>query len=71
MDKCVFFSQLFCVFLHSKASFGDLFLRFLCICFGIGLHYFCIVYAFFMFCCVIRTSFSVHHNFKEAPLRLL
>ena len=29
---------------------------------GLVLHYVCIVYAFSMFCCVIRTSFSVHHN---------
>ena len=57
--------------------FFTCFLRFVCIprhplvtCFcvfcaffsGLVLHYFCIVYAFFMFCCVIRTSFSVHHN---------
>ena len=35
---------------------------------GLVLHYFCIVYAFFMFCCVIRTSFSVHH--KASAFRL-
>ena len=35
-------------FLHSKASFGDLFLRFLSIFSGLVLHYFCIVYAFFV-----------------------
>ena len=36
------------------------------ICCGFSLHLFCIFFAlfmhFFMFCCVIRTSFSVHHN---------
>ena len=39
------FSQFVC-FVHSKASFGDLFLRFLCIFFGIG---FAFVFAIFMF----------------------
>ena len=66
---------IFCIGLVDKCVFFRIFLRFFCIprhplvtCFcvfcaffsGLVLHYFCIVYAFFMFCCVIRTSFSVH-----------
>ena len=56
-----FFFSLFCI---PRRPLVTCFCVFCAFCSGLVLHYFCIVYAFFlkMFCCVIRTSFSVHHK---------
>ena len=63
VDKFEFlvtFCLLFCIPRHPLVTCFGVF----CACFsGLVLHvFFCIVYAFSIFCCVIRTSFSVHHK---------
>ena len=64
-----FFLRLFCIPRHPLVTCFCVFCAFFS---GLVLHYFCIVYAFFMFCCVIRTSFSVHHNYRwKQPLVLV
>ena len=60
VDKCVFFAFLrfFCIPRHPLVTCFCVFCAFF-------RDWFCIIFALFMhflFCCVIRTSFSVHHN---------
>ena len=71
VDKCGVFAicLLFCIPRHPLVTcflaFSVHFFRdWFCIIF-------CIVYAFFMFCCVIRTSFSIHHNSKVSKAKVL
>ena len=63
VDKCVLFRIFWRFFWHSKASFGDLFLRFLCIFFGIGfalcLH--CLCMFFFAVSSELALAYIISH----------
>ena len=56
------FSHFVCCFLHSKASFGDLFLRFLCSFFGVGFAF--VALCMHVFCFAVSSELALAYIIK-------